>query len=87
MQRSRSSQRTRDGTDADDSGPAGDATARRRVRNCDLPGSVVLAQYKSLSELVDAGPPLLHLAGGDEHDPEGFFAAWLSSIREVSERH
>lgn len=45
-----------------------------------------LAQYMSLSELVDAGPPLLHLAGGDEHDPEGFFATWLSSIREVSER-
>jgi len=48
---------------------------------------VVLAQYKSLSELVDAGPPLLQIAGGDEHDPEGFLAAWLSSIREVSERH
>ena len=44
------------------------------------------AQYKSLSELVDAGPPLLHLAGDDEHDPEGFFATWLSSIREPGER-
>lgn len=44
------------------------------------------AQYKSLSELVDAGPPLLHLAGDDEHDPERFFATWLSSIRELSER-
>ena len=44
------------------------------------------AQYKSLSELVDAGPPLQHLAGDDEHDPEGFFATWLSSIRELSER-
>lgn len=44
------------------------------------------AQYKSLSELVDAGPPLQHLAGDDEHDPEGFYATWLSSIRELSER-
>jgi hypothetical protein len=45
-----------------------------------------LASYKSLSELVDAGPPLLHLAGDEEHDPDRFFAAWFSSIRRVRER-
>lgn len=44
-------------------------------------GPWFLAQYKSLSDLVDAGPPLLHIAGDDEHDPDRFFAAWFSSIR------
>ena len=45
-----------------------------------------LALYNSLSELVAAGPPLLHEAGDDEHDPERYMATWLSSIRELSER-
>jgi hypothetical protein len=42
--------------------------------------------YNSLSELVAAGPPLLHEAGDDEHDPERYMATWLASIRELSER-
>jgi hypothetical protein len=45
-----------------------------------------LALYNSLSELVAAGPPLLHEAGDDKHDPERYMATWLSSIREVSDR-
>lgn len=49
-------------------------------------GPWFLAQYKSLSDLVDAGPPLLHIAGDDEHDPDRFFAAWFSSIREATEQ-
>lgn len=42
------------------------------------------ALYQSLSELVAAGPPLLHLAGDKEHDPEHFMETWLSSLRELS---
>jgi hypothetical protein len=42
-----------------------------------------LALYKSLSELVAAGPALLHQAGDDEHDPERYMEIWLSSIREI----
>jgi hypothetical protein len=42
--------------------------------------------YNSLSELVAAGPPLMHAAGDGEHDPERYMATWLSSIRELSER-
>jgi hypothetical protein len=45
-----------------------------------------LAQYKSLSEFVDAGPPLLHIAGDDKHDPDRFFAVWFSSMREATEQ-
>ena len=45
-----------------------------------------LALYNSLSELVAAGPPLLHEAGDDEHDPERYMATWLSSIRELSQQ-
>ena len=45
-----------------------------------------LALYNSLSELVAAGPPLMHAAGDGEHDPERYMATWLSSIRELSER-
>jgi hypothetical protein len=41
--------------------------------------------YGSLSELVAAGPPLLHPTEDDEHDPERYMANWLSSLREVSE--
>jgi len=44
------------------------------------------ALYNSLSELVATGPPLLHEAGDDEHDPERYMATWLSSIRELSKR-
>jgi hypothetical protein len=44
------------------------------------------ALYQSLSELVAAGPPLLHQAGDDEHDPEGFMETWLSSIHAVGSR-
>jgi hypothetical protein len=44
------------------------------------------AMYNSLSELVAAGPPLLHEAGDDEHDPERYMATWLPSIRKLSER-
>jgi hypothetical protein len=42
-----------------------------------------LALYKSLSEMVAAGPPLLHQTGADEHDPERYMEIWLSSIREL----
>lgn len=42
------------------------------------------ALYKSLFELVTAGPPLLHHGGDEEHDPERYMATWLSSIREIS---
>lgn len=43
-----------------------------------------LAFYKSLSEMVAAGPPLFHRAGDDEHDLEGYMATWISSLRELS---
>jgi hypothetical protein len=39
------------------------------------------ALYQSLTESVAAGPPLLHQAGDDRHDPEGFMETWLSSIQ------
>jgi hypothetical protein len=42
-----------------------------------------LALYESLSELVAAGPPLLHQTGDDKHNPEGYMAKWLSSIRQI----
>ena len=45
-----------------------------------------LALYNSLSGLVAAGPPLLHEAGDDEHDPERYMATWLSSIRKLGEQ-
>jgi hypothetical protein len=48
--------------------------------------STYAALYKSLSELVAAGPPLLHQAGDDGHDPERYMATWLSSIREISKQ-
>ena len=43
-----------------------------------------LALYQLLSELVAAGPPLLHQAGDAEHDPERFMETWLSSIGSLS---
>ena len=45
-----------------------------------------LALHQSLSKLIAAGPPLLHQAGDDEHDPERFMETWLSSIRALSEQ-
>jgi len=48
--------------------------------------STYAAVYTSLSELVAAGPPLLHQAGDDGHDPERYMATWLSSIREISKQ-
>jgi hypothetical protein len=48
--------------------------------------STYAALYKSLSELVAAGPPLLHQAGDDGHNPERHMATWLSSIREISKQ-
>lgn len=56
--------------------PSGVASA---VASCLDPAYSVL--YQSLSELVAAGPPLLHQAGEAEHDPERFMETWLSSIR------
>jgi hypothetical protein len=40
--------------------------------------------YHSLSEFVAAGPPMLHLAGDDEHDPERFMETWLSSLHALA---
>jgi hypothetical protein len=40
--------------------------------------------YRSLSELVASGPPLLHLAGDETHDPEHYMETWLSAIRELA---
>ena len=40
--------------------------------------------YQSLSKLAAAGPPLLHQAGDDKHDPERFKQTWLASIRALS---
>jgi hypothetical protein len=45
-----------------------------------------LALYTSLSELVAAGPPLLHEAGDDKHNPGRYMATWIASLREVNER-
>lgn len=42
------------------------------------------ALFRSLSDAVAAGPPLLHPAGDDDHDPERFMKTWLSSIRALS---
>jgi hypothetical protein len=42
--------------------------------------------YESLREFVSEGPPLLHRAGDDEHDPERYMDDWISSLREVGER-
>lgn len=43
------------------------------------------AMYKSLSESVAAGPPLLHEAGR-EHNPERYMQDWISSINALSIR-
>jgi len=55
--------------------PPGQPQAVRAEADHHLPGR---------AELVAAGPPLFHRAGDDEHDPEGYMASWLSSIRELS---
>jgi hypothetical protein len=41
--------------------------------------------YQSLSELVASGPPLLHLAGDETHDPQHYMETWLSAIGELAE--
>jgi hypothetical protein len=54
------------------------------VAGCLDPAYVRL--YQSLMESVAAGPPLLHLAGDDRHDSEGFMETWLSSIQALGSR-
>ena len=54
------------------------------IASCLDPAHATL--YQSLLALITAGPPLLHQAGHDEHDPERFKETWLSSIRAVSRR-
>jgi hypothetical protein len=40
--------------------------------------------YRSLSELATSGPPLLHLAGNESHDPEHYMETWLSVLHELA---
>ncbi len=40
--------------------------------------------YRSLSELAASGPPLLHLAGDETHDPQHYMETWLSVLRELA---
>lgn len=40
--------------------------------------------YHSLSEFLSEGPPLLHLAGDHEHNPEHFMETWISSLNALS---
>ena len=44
------------------------------------------AWYRSLSELAAAGPPLMHLAGDERHEPERYMETWISSIRKISKQ-
>jgi hypothetical protein len=37
--------------------------------------------YRSLSELAVSGPPLLHLASDETHDPQHYMETWLSVLR------
>jgi hypothetical protein len=41
--------------------------------------------HESLTEVVNAGPALMHQAD-DQHDPERFMATWISSIHELTAR-
>lgn len=40
--------------------------------------------YRSLSELAASGPPLLHLAGDETHDPQHYIETWLSVLRDLA---
>jgi len=40
--------------------------------------------YRSLSDLVASGPPLLHLTGDETHDPQHYMETWLSVLRELA---
>jgi hypothetical protein len=40
--------------------------------------------YRLLSELAASGPPLLHLAGEETHDPQHYMDTWLSALRELA---
>jgi hypothetical protein len=40
--------------------------------------------YRSLSELAASGPPLLHLAGDETHDPQHYMETWLSALHELA---
>lgn len=59
--------------------PQGVASA---IASCLDPAYTTL--HQSLLELAAAGPPLLHQARDDEHDPERFMETWLSSIHALS---
>lgn len=48
--------------------------------------STYAALYKSLSELVITGPPLLHQAGDDGRNPERSMVAWPSYVCEISKQ-
>jgi hypothetical protein len=40
--------------------------------------------YRSLSELAASGPPLLHLAGDETHDPQHYMETWVSVLHELA---
>jgi hypothetical protein len=42
--------------------------------------------YLSLSEQVASGPPLLHLAGDETHDPQHYMQTWLSVVHEQAKQ-
>jgi hypothetical protein len=42
--------------------------------------------HKSLLEFVGEGPPLLHRAGDDAHDPARYMKDWTSSLHELGEQ-
>jgi hypothetical protein len=49
------------------------------IANCLNP--MYAALHRTLLESVAAGPPLLHQAGDDTHDPERYMASWIAAIR------
>jgi hypothetical protein len=40
--------------------------------------------YRSLSDLAASGPPLLHLAGDETHDPQHYMETWLSVLHDLA---
>jgi hypothetical protein len=45
-----------------------------------------LKLYESLYKFIADGPPLLHRAEDDKHDPERYMEDWISSLRKLGER-
>jgi hypothetical protein len=51
-----------------------------------LPQPVIFGAAAVSIRADPAGPPVLHQARDDKHDPEGFIETWLSSVHALGSR-